>query len=103
MSGLGSCYAVDKPSYERDCRHYGPRGDILKYWRILIFCFIILLYLIKGYNFIGLKQYIWEYYDGTTVSVENTTPVSTTVLIVWVRYFGTSHTVLNDATFLTHN
>ena len=29
-------------------RHYGPKRDILVYWGILIFWFIILLYPIKG-------------------------------------------------------
>ena len=39
-------------------RHYGPNGDILDYWRMLIFWFVILLYPEKGYKFIGLKQRI---------------------------------------------
>ena len=68
-------------------RHYGPKGDILDYWGTLIFLFIIPLYTIKGLKLIGLKQLIWEYSAGTMVSVENTIPVNTTVLIVKGKIF----------------
>ena len=45
-------------------RHYGQKGHILDYRGTLIFWFIILLYPIKGYKFIGLKmctrRFFWE-------------------------------------------
>ena len=63
------------------------KRDILDYWVNLIFWFIILLYPIKGYKFIGLKQWIWENSGGTMKSVENAIPVSTTLLIVQGRIF----------------
>ena len=41
-------------------RYYGPKGDILNYLETLISWFIILLYPIKGYIFIGFKKYIYN-------------------------------------------
>ena len=50
LSGFKSCYAVVKPSYERECSnneifslkwiYYGPKGDILDNWGTLIFCLL---------------------------------------------------------------
>ena len=55
---LRSFYAVGKPSYQRGVSRndifglkwiiYGPKGNILDYWGIIIFWFIIPLYPIKG-------------------------------------------------------
>ena len=42
---------------------------------------------IISYQMKGLKQWLWEYYDGTMVSVENSIPVSTTVIIVQGKIF----------------
>ena len=65
LSGLGSCYTVGKPSYERGVarndifnlkwRSYGPKWDILDYWETLISLSIILLYPINRQIFMGLK------------------------------------------------
>ena len=66
---------------------YGQKVGTLDCWGILKFWCNILLYPIKGYEIIGLKQCIWAGYSGTMASVENTTPVSTTVLIVQGKIF----------------
>ena len=50
-------------------RYCGPKNDILDYWGILIFLFVILLYPAKGKTIIGLKQCIWEDPTGKMMSV----------------------------------